>query len=106
MRHVRKWDQGEFSEPRPLAFLGQPHEHKRPSSFPWKPGDFDGIPHGGRLQSARIFYKLGWTALLFWNRDLYFVDETLTFDGMIELIRSRFAGKFYLQGPITREYVD
>lgn len=43
---------------------------------------------------------------MFWNRDIYFVDETLTFDGMIELICKRFPEKFYLQAPVMREYVD
>lgn len=106
MRHVRRWEQGEFSEPRPLAFSNWPAKYKQPSSFPFTPHDFETIPPAGRLNSARIFYKKGWTAVMFWNRDLYFVDETLTFDGIIELIRSRFAEKFYLQASIVREYVD
>lgn len=106
MRSVRRWEQGEFSETRPLAFDQWPAQRTRPSSFPFTHLDFSEIPPGGRMNTARIFYKMGWTAVMFWNRDLYFVDETLTFDGMIELIRSRFSEKFYLQARVEREYVE
>lgn len=43
--------------------------------------------------------------VVFWNADIYFVDQILTFDGMIELIRSRF-DKLYLRAPVEREYVE
>lgn len=106
MRTVRRWEQGEFSAPRPLVFKGWPGSAERPSSFRFEPSHFAGVTPGGRLQSARIFYRLGWTAVIFWNRDIYFADETLTFDGMIELLRSRFPDVFYLRAPVEREYVD
>lgn len=36
---------------------------------------------------------------------MYFAEDILTFDGMIELIRERFGfEKFYLSGPIVRDY--
>lgn len=47
---------------------------------------------------------MGWTALVLWNTQTFFVEEIITFDGMIELIRERFPEK--LQFPIEREYVD
>lgn len=52
-----------------------------------------------------MYYRLGWTALVLWNTEAFFVEEILTFDGMIELIRNRYPEKFFLQAPIEREYV-
>jgi hypothetical protein len=102
MRHVRKWDTGEMSEPRPLCFCGQPEDARRPSSFPFSKMS---CAPGGRLYRARMYYRLGWTALVLWNTEAFFVEEILTFDGMIELIRNRYPEKFFLQAPIEREYV-
>lgn len=106
MRHVRQWDQGEFSAQRPLCYSGWPNRRERPSSFEFTEQDFSEIPPAGRINHARLFYKKGWTAVIFWNQDIYFTDETLTFDGMIELVRSRFSEKFYLQAQVEREYAD
>ena len=104
MRHPRRWERGDFTELRPLSFCGWPGETERPSSFLWEPMDF--AAPGGQPQTAQLYYRTGWTAVIFWNRDIYFVDATLTFDGMIELLRERFANKFYLQAPVSRDYVD
>jgi len=61
---------------------------------------------GGRINRGRLYYRLGWTALILWNAQAFFVEEILTFDGMIELIRERFPEKFFLQAPIEREYAE
>jgi hypothetical protein len=103
MRHVRKWENGEMSEPRPLCFCGEPEPQRRPSSFPFRSMH---IAPGGRLNRARIYYRLGWTAVVFWNSEAFFTEEIRTFDGMMELIRERFPEKFFLQAPIEREYVE
>lgn len=103
MRHVRKWETGEMSEPRPLCFCGQPEDARRPSSFPFKTMT---ILPGGRVGRARMYYRLGWTAIVFWNSQVFFVEEIRTFDGMMDLIRERFPEKFFLQAPIEREYVE
>ena len=49
---------------------------------------------------ARLDYKNGWTVIVFWNSEVYFADEILTFDGMIELIRSRFD----VRATVERQY--
>ena len=104
MRHVRKWETGEMSGvKRPLCFCGQPSAHERPSSFPFVKMSF---APGGRINRGRLYYRLGWTALILWNAQAFFVEEILTFDGMIELIRERFPEKFFLQAPIEREYAE
>lgn len=92
-----------MSEPRPLCFNGQPAESKRPSSFPFR--GMTVFP-GGNANQARLYYRLGWTAIVFWNAETFFVEEILTFDGMIELIRERFPGKFFLRAPVERIYVE
>lgn len=103
MKRILRWEQGEFSQLRPIVFHGWPGERQRPSSFRFERGHF---PPGGRLQTAQLYWRLGWTALLFWNQEIYFADEMLTFDGMMELLRSRFPEREYLRWPIEREYVD
>lgn len=104
MRHVRKWETGEMSGlQRPLCFCGEPPARERPSSFPFHSMTID---PGGRLGKARIYYRLGWTAVVFWNSQTFFAEQILTFDGMIDLIRERFPEKFFLQAPIEREYVE
>lgn len=102
MRHPRRWEDGDFGPQRPLCFKGIPMEPERPSSFTFNRDEFQ-APSG--KQSARLYYRVGWTAIIFWNSDIYFVDDILTFDGIIELIRARFSA-FYLQAPINRDHVD
>lgn len=53
-----------------------------------------------------MYYRQGWTAVVFWNSETFFAEQILTFDGMIDLIRERFPEKFFLQAPIEREYVE
>lgn len=50
--------------------------------------------------TARMYYRNGWTALVFWNSRMYFVDRILTFDAMIELMAVRFGGDFV----VNRDY--
>lgn len=90
-------------DPRPLCFCGEPPAQIRPFSFP-----FVGmtIEPGGMLNRGRLYYRSGWTALVLWNAECFFVEQILTFDGMIELLRERFPEKFFLQAPIEREYRD
>ncbi len=102
MRNVQRWEEGEFSPKRPLVFSNWPHRSCQPFSFPWKSrfvGLAPGSPH-----SARLCYEMGWTALIFWNHDLYFVDETLTFDAMIGLLRERCPERTYLSELIERDF--
>lgn len=104
MRNVRKWETGEMSGiQRPLCFCGQPEDQRRPSSFPFR--NMNILP-GGRFGCGRLYYRLGWTAIVLWNSQTFFVEEIVTFDGMIELIRERFPDKFFLQAPIEREYAS
>ena len=57
-----------------------------------------------RIGTARMYYRVGWTAIIFWDAGVYFADGIYGFDEMINLVRSRFG----LQWPlsITREYDD
>lgn len=99
----RKWENGDFSSPRPLCFCGWPTAKERPHTFNFDRVDFC----WPREQlTARLYYRVGWTALVFWNGHTYFADEILTFEGMLELVRARFAANFYLQAEIKRDYVE
>jgi hypothetical protein len=101
MRKIRSRDEIDLG-PRPLCYYGEPSPLRRPSSFSF--AKFDAPPPGTR-GTARLYYRLGWTAVVFWNSDMYFTEDILTFDGMIELIRERFGfEKFYLGGPIVRDH--
>lgn len=99
MRDLRTRDEIDLG-PRPLCYCGEPDTRRRPSSFSFS--NFDAPAPGGR-GTARLYYRLGWTAVIFWNSDSYFAEDILTFDGMIELIRSRF-DKLYLRAPIVRDH--
>lgn len=102
MRDIRSRDELDLGSPRPLCYCGEPDAAHRPSSFSF--ADFNphlDIPYG----RARLYYRLGWTAVVFWNSERYFTDEILTFDAMIGLIRERF-DKLYLRAPITRVYEE
>jgi len=99
MRHVRKWETGEFSQQRPLCFLGWPGDN-HPSSFPYQRSAIWATPPSG---TALLEYKNGWTALFVWNGDAYFTEEIVTFDAMLELIRARFDR---LPSPIRRYEMD
>ena len=83
--------------PRPLCYRGFP-DGLVPSSFP-----FRGVKLNKPLAlgKARLDYKNGWTVVVFWNAAVYFADEILTFDGMMELIRSRFD----VRATVERDYV-
>ena len=93
----RTWEDMKLG-PRPLCYLGFP-DNLVPSSFPSKMIFNPPAAYG----TARLDYKNGWTVIVFWNGEIYFVDEILTFDGMMELIRSRFDGS-HLRVPVEREY--
>lgn len=102
MRDIRQWERGDFSDLRPLCFDGFPVDRVRPSSF-----EFQSLPIlflSARPASgkARIYYRNGWTGIVLWNGQVYFAEQILTFDAMIELVRSR----FNVQDPIEREYID
>jgi hypothetical protein len=86
--------------PRPLCYDGFPDADFSPSSFP-----FRGVKLNKPLAlgKARLDYKNGWTVVVFWNAAVYFADEILTFDGMMELIRSRFDA-LHLRAPVERDY--
>jgi hypothetical protein len=101
----KKW-QEEDEQPQqeiPIALSDWPERSARLSSFKFQPEDFQ---PPARECSARLYYRTGWTALVFWNADIYFTDTVLTFDAMMGLLRSRFPSKFYLQARIERDYVD
>jgi hypothetical protein len=101
MRTVRRWEDGDFSEPRPLCFAGWPA--LSPASFTFRYQDELRRPSHGH---ATLYYRNGWTGLILWNGNLYFCEQILTFNAMLELIRSRFREHPILSEPIRREYVD
>ena len=105
MRQVKRWEQGDFSAPRPLLFAGWPRACERPSSKLALSTLNIPEPPAGSL-TARLDYHNGWTVVVFSNADTYFADEILDFDGMMDLIRSRFPERFYMKAAITRDYVD
>lgn len=49
------------------------------------------------MNTARLYYRAGWTALFLWDRTVYFVDELLLFDEIVELICARFGVRYELQ---------
>ena len=100
MRNVRRWELGEFSEVRPFCFCGWPEI--RPSSFSFQA--LDEIQRPPQHGTARLYYRNGWTGVVLWNGELYFAEQILTFDDMIELARSRFRDNWNLQEPIRRDY--
>ena len=100
MRHKRSWEEMNCPQ-RPLIFEGWADLDKRPSTFKWEPMDF---PPGLReIGTARIYYRVGWTALLLWDGAIYFADELFLFDEMIELLRSRMFARFLLQTTWKRD---
>lgn len=104
MKGRRSWEQMNIGE-RPICYDRWPALEIAPSTFKFEPEDERLWAHPKDQGEARLFYRHGWTAIVYWNSDIYFADEILTFDGMIELIRSRFS-KPYLSEPVTRDYVD
>lgn len=104
MKGRRTWEEMNVGE-RPLCFDRWPVPEVSPSTFKFEPEDEGLWAHSKDQGTARLFYRHGWTAVVFWNSDIYFTDEILTFDDMIDLIRSRFS-KVYLSAPVTRDYVD
>ncbi len=102
MRHVRTSEEVHYPK-RPLCFCGWPDD-PRPFSFTFKSSDELQSPLGYR--SARLYYRNGWTGVVLWNGEVYFAEQILTFDAMIELLRARFKENWSLQDPIWRDYVD
>lgn len=81
-----------------MLFEGWKDLDTRPSTFTWLPIDLEAPRERG---TARLYYRVGWTAVILWDSRCYFADQILTFDGMIELIRSQ------LNGPlVNRVYED
>ena len=101
MRRRRKWLEINCP-PRPLCFAGFPSDVERPATFKWEPMDFD-APKVAR--KARLYYRVGWSALLFWTGEIFFAEEILSFDALLELLRSRFDNS-NLQMAITRDFID
>lgn len=102
MRTIRTSEEVHFGK-RPLCFCGWPNEADRPSYFSFKfPDEMSRPPHA----TARLYYRNGWTGVILWNGEIYFAEQILTFDAMIELARSRFTMNWALQDPIGRDYVD
>ena len=102
LRSIKSWENGDFSEPRPLCYVGWP-EQNCAASFTFVPGDLM-LPLAYR--TAILQYKGGWTSLALWNGDVYFTEQIITFDAMIALLRARFKERPILQDPIERAYVD
>lgn len=100
MRHKRSWEEMNCP-PRPLVYEGWVDLDKRPSTFKWEQMDFpiEDPPKG----TARLYYRIGWTALVVWNGTIYFADEILGFESMIDLARERFP-RFALQSALKRDY--
>jgi len=104
LRTLRSRDEIDLGSPRPLCYSGFPDDDLVPSSFPFRvPEMVLKLNRPVARGMARLDYKDGWTVVIFWNSEVYFADEILTFDGMIELIRSRF-DKFHLRADVEREY--
>ena len=101
MRHKRSWVEMNCPK-RPLVFEGWGDLDKRPSTFKWEPMDFGSPPPPG---TARLYYRVGWTALVLCNNMVYFTDEIYGFDEMVELTRGRFP-RFILQLPLQRDYFN
>ena len=103
MRNLRSRDEMDLGSSRPLIYRGFAGADRRPSSFPWKGDDFQIMILQMKRGTVRLDYRAGWTALVFWNAEVYFADEILTFDAMIDLIASRFEfGAFNF--PVRRDY--
>ena len=100
MRHKRSWEEMNCPQ-RPLIFEGWADLDKRPSTFKWEPMDFPNTPPS--MDTARLYYRVGWTALVLWDGKIYFVDEILGFDAMVELLRSRLR-IFISYSPLTRDF--
>jgi hypothetical protein len=98
MKARRTWIEMNVA-PWPHCFRGIPCPLARPSSW-----NFDGIDLSvpSSTGGARLEYRNGWTAVIFWNHDLYFADQIMLFDEMLELIDSRFG----LKVKVNRVYVD
>ena len=101
MKAKRSWDEVHLG-PRPLLFAGWDDLAQRPSTFRWEPIDFQPpkVANAGKL-----YYRNGWTAVIFWNHGIYFADEILTFEDMLNLIEERFHPS-YLRNPVTRDHHD
>jgi hypothetical protein len=54
------------------------------------------------IGSARLYYKNGWSGVIFWDESAYFADGIYTFSEMIELVSARYGRQFEFE--IEREY--
>ena len=86
----------------PRCFSGWPVETLRPSSFPWESTDVFVIPKLSGF--ARLEYKNGWTRMTLWTKQNYFVEQTLSFEETLDLLKKRFVSHEYLHLPIVREF--
>lgn len=102
MRPKRTWEEMNCP-PRPLIFEGWADymADKLPSTFQWRPIDFPNTPPP--IDTARLYYRVGWTALALWDGKIYFVDEILGFDAMVDLLRSR-VPRFICYLSLTRDF--
>ena len=98
MKGRRTWEQMNIGK-RPLCYDQWPAATVRPATFQFERSNLEAPALWG---TARIYYENGWTAIALYNSRIYFADETLTFDAMMELISSRFG----VSDPIQRAYVD
>lgn len=93
MRPKRTWVEMNCP-PRPLCFKGwvEYETGQMPSTFNWQPMDF---PAGLRsVATGRLYYRAGWTALFLSDGTIYFADELLLFEEMLELICARFGARY------------
>jgi hypothetical protein len=89
-------------EPQPRMYQANDEEPKV-STFQFKDSLVDLVTPAA-IGSARLYYKNGWTGIIFWDSSAYFADGVYTFSEMIELVMARYGRQFEFE--IEREYED
>jgi hypothetical protein len=87
-------------EPQPRMYQNNDEEPKV-ATFRFKDNQADLITPAA-IGSARLYYKCGWSGVIFWDGSAYFADGIYTFSEMIELVSVRYGRRFEFE--IEREY--
>jgi hypothetical protein len=104
MFNQKTWREQEITENFPRCYYGWDEPSERPSTFNFAPGWMQAPPHRAGVYTARLYWRNGWTGLIFSSTAVFFVDEILTFDAMIDLINARFPRYLETDTAIVRDY--
>jgi hypothetical protein len=86
--------------PQPRMYQANEDEPKV-STFQFKDSLVDLVTPAA-IGGARLYYKNGWSGVIFWDGSAYFADGIYTFSEMIDFVSVRYGRRFEFE--IEREY--